>query len=124
MPTPLDNRLNPNLKFINGTIKKIKKYLKKNQLICLRGLPRIPAQRLKQLFQSYPNKFKIGKNFFVGYSPERNDPALKDLNIHKIPKLVSGFQKMFKLHEHDLQIAFKETVVMNSMRLAEMTKTL
>ncbi len=122
VPTPLDNRLNPNLKFINGTIKKIKKNLKKNQLICLESTS-YPGTTFETIVSKLSNKFKIGKNFFVGYSPERNDPALKDLNIHKIPKLVSGFSKRCLNYTNMIyKIAFKETVVMNSMRLAEMTK--
>ena len=122
VPTPLDNRLNPNLKFINGTIKKIKKNLKKNQLICLESTS-YPGTTFETIVSKLSNKFKIGKNFFVGYSPERNDPALKDLNINKIPKLVSGFsKKCLNLTNMIYKIAFKETVVMNSMRLAEMTK--
>ena len=36
------------------------------------------------------NKFTLGKNFFLGYSPEREDPSNKKYNITNIPKLLSG----------------------------------
>jgi len=122
VPTPFDNKLNPNLKFINDTIDKIKKNLKKNQLICLESTS-YPGTTYETIVSKLSSKFKIGKNFFVGYSPERNDPALKDINIHKIPKLVSGFTNRCRnLTNMIYKIAFKETVVMKSMRLAEMTK--
>ncbi len=122
VPTPLDNRLNPNLRFIKDTINKIKKNLKKNQLICLESTS-YPGTTFETIVSQLSRKFKIGKNFFVGYSPERNDPALKEINLHKIPKLVSGFTKRcLNLTNMVYKIAFRETVLMKSMRLAEMTK--
>ncbi len=122
VPTPLDSRLNPNLRFIKDTVNKIKKNLKKNQLICLESTS-YPGTTEETIVSKLPRKLRIGENFFVGYSPERNDPALKDININKIPKLVSGFsKKCLRLTDSVYKIAFKETVIMESIKLAEMTK--
>ena len=62
---------------------------------------------MKQLFITMRKKFKIGKNLFVGYSPERNDPGIKDIFINKIPKLVSGHSnKCLEITRNDLQNIF------------------
>ena len=41
------------------------------------------------------NKFKIGKNYFLGYSPERIDPGRK-INFNQISKVCSGSTKKCK----------------------------
>ena len=60
---------------------------------------------------------------FVGYSPERNDPGMKDIFINNIPKLVSGHSnKCLEITNNVYKIIFDKTVKMHSIRLAEMTK--
>lgn len=122
VPTPLNKNLQPELKYINNTFKKLKKYLKKNQLICLESTS-YPGTTTETIISKLDNKFKLGKNLFVGYSPERNDPSLKNINIEKIPKLVSGYSRNCLAVTNLLyKIIFKRTVIMSTLRMAEMTK--
>ena len=93
LPTPLTSTLKPDLSYIKNTLTNILPNLKKGQLIILEsstypGSTReIISDRLKK------NKFNIGKNFFVGYSPEREDPSNKKFTIENIPKICSGISK-------------------------------
>ena len=122
VPTPLDKKLKPNLNFIKNTFAKIKKFLKKDQLICLESTS-YPGTTYETIITHLINKFNLGKNFFVGYSPERNDPGLKDIYINDIPKLVSGYSKRcLGITDNVYKIIFKKTVPIKNIRLAEMTK--
>ena len=78
----------------------------------------------KEVFYSYLNqKFKLGKNFYLGYSPERNDPGLTNLHINLIPKIVSGLtNNCANFTKRIYQIIFKRTISVSSIEMAEMTK--
>ena len=121
LPTPLKN-LNPDLSYIKKTFSKIRKYLKKKQLLCLESTSYPGTTR--EVFYSYLNqKFKLGKNFYLGYSPERNDPGLTNLNINLIPKIVSGLtNNCANFTKRIYQIIFKRTISVSSIEMAEMTK--
>ena len=122
VPTPLNKNLEPELKYIRNTFTSIKKYLKKDQLICLESTS-YPGTTYETIASKLINKFNLGKNFFVGYSPERNDPSIQTIKIDKIPKLVSGYSKnCLRATNMIYKIIFKKTVIMKSLRLAEMTK--
>ena len=122
LPTPLKKNLNPDLSYIKKTFSKIRKYLKKKQLLCLESTSYPGTTR--EVFYSYLNqKFKLGKNFYLGYSPERNDPGLTNLNINLIPKIVSGLtNNCANFTKRIYQIIFKRTISVSSIEMAEMTK--
>ena len=50
-------------------------------------------EHLEELSNYLNQKFKLGKNFYLGYSPEREDPGNKKFSLEKknIPKIVSGY---------------------------------
>jgi len=69
--------------------------------------------------------FTIGLNYFVGYSPEREDPGNKDFSTRTIPKIVSGYTKnCLSLTTALYNQIVDETVTVSSTRVAEMTKIL
>ena len=122
LPTPLKKNLDPDLSYINETFNGIKKYLRKDQLLILESTS-YPGTTYENIVQKLNKKFLIGKNFFVGYSPERNDPGLTHIKINEIPKLVSGYtKKCLNLTNSVYKIIFNKTVVMSSLQQAEMTK--
>ena len=43
------------------------------------------------IIKKIPSKFNIGVDIFICYSPERNDPGLKTINLDNIPKIISGY---------------------------------
>jgi UDP-N-acetyl-D-glucosamine dehydrogenase len=122
VPTPLDKKLKPNLNFIKNTFTRIKNFLRKDQLVCLESTS-YPGTTYETIITNLINKFNLGKNFYIGYSPERNDPGIKDIYINDIPKLVSGYTKScLEITENVYKIIFKKTVRVKNIRLAEMTK--
>ena len=70
-------------------------------------------------------KFTIGENFFIGYSPEREDPGNKNYSTKTIPKVVSGYTKnCLELTKILYDQIVDQTVPVSSPRVAEMTKIL
>ncbi len=126
VPTPLGIHNEPNLGYIKSTLKSIDNYLAENQLVILESTT-YPGTTEEEIvpFVEKKSKFKIGSNFFVGYSPEREDPGNKKYNTKNIPKVVSGYTKNCLLITSELyKQIINKTVIVSSPRVAEMTKIL
>ena len=122
LPTPLNKKLNPDLSYIKKSFEKIKKYLTKNQLLCLESTS-YPGTTREVFYPYLKKKFELGKNFYLGYSPERNDPGLTNLKINFIPKIVSGLtNNCSNFTKRIYQIIFKKTISVSSIEMAEITK--
>ncbi len=93
LPTPITKNRDPDMSFIFSSIKESKKYFRKNQLLILESTvyPGATADYFLPVFKEL--NFLVGKNVFLGFSPEREDPGNKNYNISNITKLVSGFTK-------------------------------
>ncbi len=89
LPTPLKDK-KPDLSHIINSMKKITRYLKKNQLLILESTtyPGTTEEKIKPFIDK---KFKIGKNFFLGYSPERENPGDESFSFSNVPKICSGY---------------------------------
>ena len=125
VPTPLGVHNEPNLSYIHGTLKNIQPHLKENQLLILESTtyPGTTEEVIVPVFEELG--FKIGKNFFIGYSPEREDPGNKNFTIKTIPKVVSGHTKnCIELTKTLYDQIVDQTVPVSSPRVAEMTKIL
>ena len=127
VPTPLGVHNEPNLSYIHGTLKNIKPYLKKNQLLILESTtyPGTTEEILVPFIESIPDSslFIIGENFFIGYSPEREDPGNKNYTTKTIPKVVSGHTKnCLELTKVLYDQIVDKTVPVSSPKVAEMTK--
>ena len=136
VPTPLDNKKEPDLSFIIDTIDAIKKHLKKNQLLILEStsypgtteekiIPMINNIVFTNQYNSDDEQLNVGKNFFVGYSPERIDPGNDNFTIKTIPKIVSGYSlicsELINLLYSQIVV---QTIPVSSMKVAEMAKIL
>jgi UDP-N-acetyl-D-glucosamine dehydrogenase len=83
-----------------------------------------PGTTKEIIINKLNSKFNIGKNFFVVYSPEREDPGSK-FKLEKIPKIVSGYSKKCLIKAKKFYgLIFKELVSVSSLETAEMTKLL
>jgi UDP-N-acetyl-D-glucosamine dehydrogenase len=134
VPTPLGIHNEPDLSFIHGTLENIKPHLKENQLLILESTtyPGTTEEILVPFIKSIPDSslithhsslFTIGENFFIGYSPEREDPGNKNFTTKTIPKVVSGHTKnCLKLTKSLYDQIVDQTVPVSSPRVAEMTK--
>ena len=125
VPTPLRNNT-PDMSYITMAFKRIFKYLKKNQTIILESSV-YPGATEKIFKKELNKKFKIGKDFFLGYSPERIDPGTdkkdKKLDYKKITKLAAGFSnacliKVLYLYKR----IFKNIFPCKSIKIAETAK--
>ena len=90
VPTPLNKNQKPDLQFIISTGKLIKPHIQKNQLIILESTtyPGTTREVLKPILET--KKFKSGKDIFIAYSPEREDPGNLEYKTASIPKIVGG----------------------------------
>ncbi len=123
LPTPLNNQKNPDLSYITNTLSHIKRYLNKGQIIILESST-YPGSTQEMLNPIIKNKnFTLGKDFFLGYSPEREDPSNKKYNISNIPKLLSGATYDCKIITKKLYSNIvKKVVLMTCIEAAEFTK--
>ena len=122
LPTPVDNKKKPNLFYIRSCINSIFPKLSKNKLIILESTS-YPTTTEELIVSKFKKKFKIGKNFFIGYSPEREDPGNKDFNIKNIPKIVSGMTDKCKFLVETFYSKICDSVVKSSsIEVAEMSK--
>ena len=88
---PSKKNLTPDLSYITSTLKNAKKYFKKGQVLILESST-YPGST-KQIILPYLRNFTVGKNFFLAYSPEREDPNNQKYQIKNIPKICSGYSK-------------------------------
>ena len=92
LPTPIKKNKDPDLSYVDNCIKKLVKKIKTSKLIVLESTT-YPSTTNNYIVKPFSKKFEIGKNFFVGYSPEREDPGNKKFSIKNINKITSGFSK-------------------------------
>lgn len=125
LPTPLKNNA-PDMTFIISAFNRMFKHLKKNQTIILEST--VFTGATSEIFVKKLNKkFKIGRNFYLGYSPERIDPGKDVINqkleYKNITKLVSGYSEKCKTKIIDLyKNIFSNIYSCKSIEVAETAK--
>jgi UDP-N-acetyl-D-glucosamine dehydrogenase len=125
VPTPLTEKMEPDLQYIEKTTEAILQNLRKGQLIILESTtyPGTTEELILPRLES--SGLKVGKDFFLGFSPEREDPGNKRFTTHQIPKVVAGVtpscQKVVTTLYSQI---IKKVVPVSSPRVAELTKLL
>ena len=121
LPTPVTKNFKPDLSFIKKTMLKIKKYLCKGQILILESST-YPGST-KQILTPYLNKFELGNNFFLGYSPEREDPNNKKFKLVNIPKICSGYSNnCLNITVQIYKKIIKKTIKVSNIETAEFVK--
>jgi UDP-N-acetyl-D-glucosamine dehydrogenase len=124
VPTPLKKNNNPDISFIKNTIVLINNHLRINQILILESTS-YPGTTREEFVEKLNKKFKIGTNFFVGFSSERINPGFNENSIHKIPKVVSGYsQNCLNLVSNFYNLFFEKVVKASSLEVAEFSKLL
>ncbi len=125
VPTPLDSHRNPDLSFVLQTTRVVAKHLRKGQLIVLESTtyPGTTEEEMMPLLQA--RGLKVGKDFYLAFSPERENPGDSAYTTSKIPKVVGGVTPRCREVAKTLydQIVVK-TVPVSSTKAAEATKLL
>ncbi len=123
LPTPLTNN-KPDLSHIKKCWENIKKFVKKGQLIILESTT-YPGCTEEIFLNQLQKKFKMDNEFFLSYSPERENPGDAKFNFKNTPKVVSGIGKnSLILCNNFYKIITKKTVLSPSIKIAEMSKLL
>ena len=125
VPTPLTEKKEPDLQYIEKTTESIRSHLRKGQLIVLESTTYPGTTEELILPQLESTGLQIGKDFFLGYSPEREDPGNKRFRTREIPKVVAGMTPSCKKVVTTLyRQVIQKVIPVSSPRVAELTKLL
>ena len=136
VPTPLDERREPDLSYVENTAKAIAPNLQRNQLIVLESttypgtteelvLPILEKGGLRCPLAKGPAAENTTTDFYLAFSPEREDPGNKQYGLAQIPKVVGGINPPSGRAAAALYAQIVSKVVpVSSTRAAEMVKLL
>lgn len=124
VPTPLSDKMEPDLSYILETTKTISENLRRGQLVVLESTtyPGTTEEMLLPRLES--NDMKVGKDYFLAFSPEREDPGNKKFAATNIPKVVGGVTNSCLEVATALYNAITRSVPVSSTKAAELTKLL
>jgi len=126
VPTPLDKNKIPDISYIKSATEEIKKRVRPGQLIILESstYPGTTEEVILPALQE--NGYRVGKDFYLAYSPERVDPGNKNYKLKNVSRVVGGVtQKCTHLAAEFYKKFIKAKVLpLSSCRAAEMTKLL
>jgi UDP-N-acetyl-D-glucosamine dehydrogenase len=107
VPTPLTDAREPDLSYIVSTGRILKEHLRPGQLIVLESTtyPGTTQELLQPILEE--SGLKGGRDFFLAYSPEREDPGNPDYSTRTIPKVVGGINEVSR----ELAVALYKPVV-------------
>ena len=136
VPTPLDQRRDPDLSYVEQTARSIQPHLQRGQLIVLESttypgtteelvLPILEQSGLHCPIAHGPDAEHVTTDFFLAFSPEREDPGNKQYGLAQIPKVVGGVNPPSGRAAVSLYAQIVARVVpVSTTRAAEMTKLL
>jgi UDP-N-acetyl-D-glucosamine dehydrogenase len=136
VPTPLDERREPDLSYVRETAEAIAPNLQRGQLVILESttypgtteellLPILERGGMKCPIASGPEAENVATDFFLAFSPEREDPGNKQFGLAQIPKVVGGINPPSGRAAAALYGQVVSRVVpVSSTRAAEMAKLL
>ena len=125
VPTPLDRHFEPDLSYVVATIESVVPFLRKGQVISLESTTYPGTTEEEVVSRIGSAGHKVGRDVFVVYSPEREDPGNPQFAATNIPKVVGG-------HTSECLAAgvalygsvFDRIVPVSSTAVAELTKLL
>lgn len=136
VPTPLDERREPDLSYVENTARAIAPHLQREQLIVLESttypgtteelvLPILEQDGLRCPISVGKNGHEVPTDFYLAFSPEREDPGNKCFGLAQIPKVVGGVNPPSRQAAANLYAQIVARVVpVSSTRAAEMSKLL
>ena len=125
VPTPLTKMREPDMTYIEATARTIARSLRKGQLIVLESTTYPGTTREVMLPILEESGLKVGRDFFLAFSPEREDPGRKDHTTKSIPKVVGGHDPAsLKAAKACYELAIDRTVPVSSCEAAEACKIL
>jgi UDP-N-acetyl-D-glucosamine dehydrogenase len=123
VPTPLSKTRTPDISYVVAAAESVAACLQPGQLVVLQSTtyPGTTEEIVLPILER--DGRKVGRDFFLGYAPERVDPGNKEWTIRKTPKLVSGATEECLLRTEALYETIVDTVVpVSSPMIAETAK--
>lgn len=125
VPTPLNESRDPDLSFVESTARQIAATLRPGQLIVLESTTYPGTTRDVVLPLLAATGLKVGSDYFLAYSPEREDPGNQQFSASGIPKVVGGIDVPSRDLANQLySSAVVKTVPVSSCEVAEACKIL
>ena len=125
VPTPLNKNREPDMSYVFNTGRTIVQHLRKGQLVVLESTtyPGTTDEDLRRILEG--KGLKAGKDFYLAFSPEREDPNNKDFSTSTIPKVVGGYSAhCLKAAKALYDRVVTKTVPVSSPKVAEAAKLL
>jgi UDP-N-acetyl-D-glucosamine dehydrogenase len=115
VPTPLTAAREPDLSYILSTGKTISQNMRPGQLVVLESTtyPGTTDDELRPVLEE--SGLVAGKDFFLAFSPEREDPGNASFSTRSIPKVVGGMDA----NSRKLAIALYEPVVVSVVAVSD-----
>ncbi len=125
VPTPLDTHFEPDLRYVIATADDIAKTLRKGQLIILESTT-YPGTTEEILLEKFAKTgLTVGEDYFLAFSPEREDPGNAKFTIRTIPKVVGGMtDQCSELTQDYYGGIFDRVVPVTKPAVAELSKLL
>jgi len=123
VPTPLTPQREPDMSYVEKTARQIKPCLRQGQLVVLESTtyPGTTDELIRGILEE--SGLRCGEDFFLAFSPEREDPGNPDYGTTTIPKVIGGVDPASgDLAEALYSRAIARTVRVSSARAAEATK--
>ncbi len=125
VPTPLDGHGSPDLSYVINSTISVAENLRKGQLVILESTtyPGTTDEEMKPILEA--GGLRAGRDFFLAFSPEREDPGNKSFSTATMPKVVGGLTPdCLRVAKALYDQIIVETVPVSSTRAAEATKLL
>ena len=125
VPTPLGEGRTPDLTYVQNTAREISARLSRGQLVVLESttFPGTTDEVLQEIFAK--RGMKAGRDYFLAFSPEREDPGNAQFETRRIPKIVGGVtESCLAVASAAYGAVFERVVAVSSARVAEATKLL
>jgi UDP-N-acetyl-D-glucosamine dehydrogenase len=125
VPTPLSKTRDPEMKYVVSTAEMVSENLQKGQLVILESTtyPGTTRELVKPILEK--SGLKAGKDFYLAFSPEREDPGRKDYSTATIPKVVGADDETSRDLACQLYgTAIENVVPVSSSAVAESAKLL
>lgn len=125
VPTPLNKNHEPDMQYVVKTTEVVAEHLRPGQLVVLESTT-YPGTTVELMLPMLERSgLTVGKDFFLAFSPEREDPGNEKYTIRTIPKVVGGVTaSCTALASRYYEKIFERIVPVSRPEVAEMCKLL
>lgn len=124
VPTPINDDKTPNLDLVESASKIVAKHISKGAVVVFESTvyPGVTENICAPVLEEYSN-LEVGKDFKIGYSPERINPGDKKHRLNNITKIVSGCdEESLKCIKDVYDIVIETTYPVSNIKTAEAIK--